>query len=213
MYNALCLPASVHASGCLCSYCHLHPGTDADTLAAVLAYHPTHFHWAGMPLSHQLQGQSLINAPTPYIAGADLFNVTNEHAQRQMIVIETNSCPSGQKSMPSWNDSGDSAETSYHRLLRNTFQNLIQSSAGLPQGGLAVVYDKNPMEASGYAAIIAEMSDEVVHLVEFYDSDPNPPAKWDDGVLFVRNSRGGRRTSMLHLQSAAAGRYLLTCCL
>lgn len=155
-----------------------------------------------MSLSHLL----FVSNQCTYITGADLFNVTNEHAQRQMIVIETNSCPSGQKSMPSWNDSGDSAETSYHRLLHNTFQNLIQATEGLPQGGLAVVYDKNPMEASGYAAIIAEMSDEAVQLVEFYDNDPNPPVRWDDGVMSVRNSKGGRRTSMLNLQ-IAAGHY------
>jgi hypothetical protein len=32
--------------------------------------------------------------------GADLFKVVDEDGNRQLVVIETNSCPSGQKSMP-----------------------------------------------------------------------------------------------------------------
>lgn len=32
--------------------------------------------------------------------GSDLFNVTTASGHRQMIIVETNSCPSGQKSMP-----------------------------------------------------------------------------------------------------------------
>ena len=33
-------------------------------------------------------------------AGADLFHVTNTAGNRKMVVIETNSSPSGQKSLP-----------------------------------------------------------------------------------------------------------------
>ena len=31
---------------------------------------------------------------------------------------------------------------------------------------------------SGYAGVIAEIAQENVHIVEFYDHDPNPPVKW-----------------------------------
>jgi hypothetical protein len=51
---------------------------------------------------------------------------------------------------------------------------------------LAVVYDKNKMEASGYAAVLADTMKEYVYLTEFYDNDTNPPVKWEDGWMFVR---------------------------
>ena len=59
-------------------YCRMHPRVDPAVLATVLAYQPTLFRWAG----------------------ADLLHCTTEQGVRQMVVIETNSCPSGQKSKP-----------------------------------------------------------------------------------------------------------------
>ncbi|MEZ4429940.1 MAG: hypothetical protein R3A51_19860 [Nannocystaceae bacterium] len=59
-------------------YCHLNPRVDAGELERLLTTRPRFFGWAG----------------------ADLFNVTDLDGRRQMVVIETNSCPSGQKSMP-----------------------------------------------------------------------------------------------------------------
>lgn len=35
----------------------------------------------------------------------------------------------------------------------------------MPGGGLAVLYDKNPMETTGYAAALANLTGEHVHLV------------------------------------------------
>ncbi|CEO97789.1 unnamed protein product (mitochondrion) [Plasmodiophora brassicae] len=147
-------------------YSHLHPGIARDRIMELFNYQPAFFNWAG----------------------ADLFHVTNEHAQRRMIVIEINSCPSGQKSMPALDGVDDNAETGYHRLLRKSFVTLLErQKATLPAGGLAVVYDKNPMEASGYAAVISELCHEPVYLVEFYSYDPDPPVKWVDGVMHVRD--------------------------
>jgi len=55
------------------------------------------------------------------------------------------------------------------------------------QGVLAVIYDKNHMEASGYAATMAELSHEPVYLVEYYLTDPTPPIVFDtDRVAWVR---------------------------
>ena len=48
----------------------------------------------------------------------------------------------------------------------------------LPKGGLAVVYDKNPMETTGYAAALADAMKEPVWLVEFYHDDSDPPGEW-----------------------------------
>jgi hypothetical protein len=59
-------------------YCHLHPAVSEEALVEALAYAPTYFHWAG----------------------ADLFSVTSPGGSRRQMVIETNSCPSGNKSMP-----------------------------------------------------------------------------------------------------------------
>ncbi|KAI8616852.1 hypothetical protein BC830DRAFT_1167493 [Chytriomyces sp. MP71] len=46
-------------------------------------------------------------------------------------------------------------------------------------GDLAVLHDKNPMKASGYAAIKAYHAKKSVRLVELYDDDPNPPKPWN----------------------------------
>jgi hypothetical protein len=63
----------------------------------------------------------------------------------------------------------------------------LQSAQDLPEGILAVLYDKNKMEASGYAAVLADLTGETVMLVPFYDNEENPRARFtDDGVLEVR---------------------------
>jgi len=138
-------------------YTHLHPGIEKETIMELFNYQPAFFNWSG----------------------ADLFHVTNAHGQRRMIVIETNSCPSGQKSMPVWDGAEDHSETGYHRLLLTSFSVLIEKKKDtLPEGGLAVVYDKNPMEVSGYAAVMSGIFNEPVHLVEFFTYDADPPVKW-----------------------------------
>ncbi len=59
-------------------YCHLHPEADEQAVRGVLSHRPRHFLWGG----------------------ADLLLVTNETGSRGVVVVETNSSPSGQKSMP-----------------------------------------------------------------------------------------------------------------
>ena len=54
-------------------YSKLNPTVDRAALAEYLAYKPKYFKWAG----------------------CDLFNCTDSEDKRQMIIIETNSCPSG----------------------------------------------------------------------------------------------------------------------
>ncbi|KAG4301558.1 hypothetical protein PCK1_002043 [Pneumocystis canis] len=143
-------------------YCHLNPLVNEKKLRDCLNYIPTHFRWAG----------------------SDLFNVTNAHGQRQMIIVETNSCPSGQKSMPLLSDINEHG--GYYTVLSTAFQSSLSQSD--PQlGGLAVIYDKNEMEAIGYATVMADLTHEPVWMAEFYDDDPNPPVKWDGGILYVRD--------------------------
>ncbi|KAJ3389420.1 hypothetical protein HDU84_008751 [Entophlyctis sp. JEL0112] len=150
----------------LARYTHLNPQVNLEALKNMLNYRPKYFQWAG----------------------SDLFNVTTASGQRQMIIVETNSCPSGQKSMPLLseleNDYGG-----YGIVIDQTFNDLI-SKADKSLGDLAVVYDKNPMEASGYAAVMADQTREPIWLVEFYDEDPDPPVRWDDGVMNIRDADG-----------------------
>ncbi|TPX49256.1 hypothetical protein SeLEV6574_g01573 [Synchytrium endobioticum] len=147
----------------LARYTHLNPQVDLDALRTLLHYVPTYFNWAG----------------------SDLFNVTTANGARQMIIIETNSCPSGQKSMPLLTEMGDE-HGGYGVVIDITFLELIHD-LDPATGDLAVLSDKNMMEASGYAAAMAESSKERVWLVEYFDEDPDPPVKWEDGIMYVRD--------------------------
>ena len=146
-------------------YCHLHPEVQPDAVAHALSTSTKHFRWGG----------------------ADLFHVTNERGVRRMVVVETNSCPSGQKSMPRYDEEQEQA--GYRLLLERTFLPLLKRRR-LPAGGLAVIWDKNPMETTGYAAALADLTGETVHLVPFFDGDPDPSARFVDGVLEVRTAEG-----------------------
>ena len=53
-----------------------------------------------------------------------------------------------------------------------------------------MLYDKNEMEASGYAAAMVDVLHEAVWLVEFYASDAEPPVCWRDDVMQVRDAAG-----------------------
>lgn len=150
-------------------FCHLNPSVSLAALAKLLATPPRFFRWSG----------------------ADLFNVTNQKGRRQMIVVETNSCPSGQKSMPMTNN--ETEEDGYHTLMQTAFKNCLEERANsttnpLPAGGLAVIYDKNPMEAKGYAAAMADVFGEEVLLAELYvaEKDPDPPVRFIQDVMQIR---------------------------
>jgi hypothetical protein len=148
-------------------YCHLHPEVDPAALESTLASQPKSFCWAG----------------------ADLFNVTTAHGRRQMVVVETNSCPSGQKSMPRVDDQDE--QGGYRQLMERTVKPWV-TGRRLGPGDLAVVFDKNEMEASGYAAAMADAFGEPVWLATMHDGDPDTEARFDDGVLHVRGPEGWR---------------------
>lgn len=147
-------------------YCHLHPEVAPEAVVAALTHTPTHMRWGG----------------------ADLFYTTNERGQRSMVVIETNSSPSGQKSMPILSE--ESEQGGYRILLERAFLPLLRRRSVPREGGLAVLFDKNLMESSGYAAALADLTGEPVHLVPFHQDDEDPPARFVDGVLEVRDETG-----------------------
>ena len=136
-------------------YIHLHPEVDAGAIKSALAHVTKYFRWGG----------------------ADLFSATTAKGIRRIIVIETNSCPSGQKSMPFGND--PVIQSGYRTVLEKTFLPLLKRRK-LPKGELAVLYDKNIMEASGYAAMLAELTGESVWLAPFHQDTPNPPVRFTE---------------------------------
>jgi hypothetical protein len=143
-------------------YCRLTPKANKEVLLSILNYQPELFRWAG----------------------TDMMYITNLHGERKLTLIETNSCPSGQKSMPLLDENIEMG--GYKRLIERTFKPMAEKS--LVKGGLAVIYDKNPMENIGYAATIADVFQEDVYLAKFDKEDPNPPVKFEDGIMFVHTS-------------------------
>ncbi len=125
-------------------YAHLNPQVDTKALNEVLNYQSKHFFWGG----------------------ADLFYVTTESGNRKMVVLETNSCPSGQKSMPPRSDSDE--HRGYQLLIENSFLPALKKKR-LPEGKLAVIYDKNYMETSGYAQTLADLTGEDVYLIPHFN--------------------------------------------
>lgn len=149
-------------------FCHLNPTCNKEILTKILNQKPNHFRWAG----------------------SDLFHVTTVEGHRQTVVIETNSCPSGQKSMPLHKE--DEEQGGYLSLLMRTIKPYIEEKEkDLPEGGLAVIFDKNIMEASGYANTLTDVFNEEVYLVEWYINDDDPPARFNsDKVLEIRKQDG-----------------------
>ena len=144
-------------------YCHLNPKVSKEKLEEILNYQCKHFLWCG----------------------ADLINSTSVHGNRRMVVIENNSCPSGQKSMPLVDDNRE--DGSYRLLVERTFVPYIKPKRGTPKinGRLAVIYDKNFMETSGYAAVIADVFHENVLLVPYYLDEPNEHIKIENKIIHV----------------------------
>eukprot|EP00271_Cylindrocystis_brebissonii_P005009 TRINITY_DN16964_c0_g1_i1.p1 TRINITY_DN16964_c0_g1~~TRINITY_DN16964_c0_g1_i1.p1 ORF type:complete len:616 (-),score=83.05 TRINITY_DN16964_c0_g1_i1:1243-3090(-) len=150
-------------------YTHLHPESKPDAVAKALAYSTRYFQWGG----------------------ADLFSTTTQHGHKRFVVVETNSCPSGQKSMPLASEELEHA--GYRVLLEKSLMPTLKSGTfngqSLPLGCLAVLYDKNRMEASGYAAVLADLTSELVFLVPFFADEVDPKARFrSDGVLEIRTS-------------------------
>jgi hypothetical protein len=149
-------------------FCHLRPQVSRQALEALLRTCTRQLAWAG----------------------ADLFYTVNDAGVRRMIVLETNSCPSGNKSMPLF-DAAD-AQGGYRRLLLRSVVPHLADPA-LPEGGLAVVFDKNYTEASGYAACLADLTGEEVLLAPMAADAASAPARFRQGLLEIRDEHGAWR--------------------
>lgn len=158
-------------------YGHLHPTINISRLEEVLNHRPKFFRWAG----------------------ADLINVTSLDGRRQMVVIENNSCPSGQKSMPLLDDHDELG--GYRKLIEDTFIPTMKRHRLIP-GVTAVLYDKNPMEASGYAATLAELLDEEIYYIYFPKEGYSEYLRFNDGILQLKTRED------IWIDIAAAFRYV-----
>lgn len=149
-------------------YCHLHPEVLPSAVSEALAQVPRHFRWGG----------------------ADLFHVATPRGQRRIVVIETNSSPSGNKSMPLADEAQEAA--GYQRLLERAFVPALKrrQAKSKVQGGLAVLTDKNPMECGAYAATLADLTGEPVWLAPCHHDDPDPSVRVVDQVVQVRGDDG-----------------------
>ncbi len=145
-------------------YCHLRPMVNKEKLEEILSYVPKYYKWSG----------------------ADLINSTLEGGLKQMVIIENNSCPSGQKSMPLLNENID--DGSYRDLIEHTFKPFADKSKGKKKikGKLAVIFDKNPMEASGYASVMADIFNEAIYYIPYYNEGDRSHIKIEDGLLYAK---------------------------
>lgn len=159
-------------------YCHLHPMVKPKKLTEILAYQPEHYRWAG----------------------ADLINVTNARGKRQMVVIENNSCPSGQKSMPLPVDHME--QGGYRDLMEKSFKPFCKLKKVPANGVLAVFYDKNIMETSGYAAAMADVFKRPVYLVPFHHDDHQHLIRYENEFIEILTTDRG------WVPVAAAFRYV-----
>jgi hypothetical protein len=170
-------------------YCHLNPKTDRTRLLELLRYECRYFLWSG----------------------ADLIHATTAEGNRRMVVIENNSCPSGQKSMPLLDDHQE--EGGYRRLVERTFLPFANKKAGKIDGRLAVIYDKNPMETTGYAAVIADVFNEEVLLITDYEGAPERNLKLENDILYARHNEKWEplRAVFRYVTQRPWGRLPLTC--
>ncbi len=142
-------------------YCHLHPMVNRVKLMEILSYECKHYLWSG----------------------ADLINSTSAEGERKMVIIENNSCPSGQKSMPLMDEYKE--DGAYRLLIERTFKPYLLKGKTKIEGKLGVLYDKNYMETSGYAAVIADVFKEDVLLIPYFNNESNEHIKVESGVFQV----------------------------
>lgn len=148
-------------------YSHLHPEIDLAVVLECLAHKTRYFRWGG----------------------GDLFQTTTEDGMRRTVVIETNSSPSGQKSMPFLYESQETR--GYKMLLEKSLLPQLKRRNVPKEGGLAILSDKNPMETKGYACVLADLINEPVYHVPFFKDDPDPPARFtEERVLEIRLEDG-----------------------
>lgn len=135
------------------------PAVSRQDLDRLLEWRPRHFFWAG----------------------CDFFPLRGE-SNTSMLLLETNSCPAGQKWMPSLQD--ESPWGGYQRLCEMLLPALERG------GTLAVLYDKNPQEVRGYAATLADLCGRSVLLVPILSEASDQLVQFSSDGMRVRGPEG-----------------------
>jgi hypothetical protein len=146
-------------------YCDAFPEADRALLSQILEYRPRFLQWAG----------------------SDLFLVRNPDGRRDVALLEMNSCPSGQKYMPG--AALQPGGSGYDILIDEVLAPAIPTAL---DGVLAVLYDKNGIEASGYAAALADRMCEPVHLVPLHHAEADRFFRAGEGGIDIRTASGWR---------------------
>ena len=81
--------------------------------------------------------------------------------------------------MPPRNDSDE--YRGYRYLIEESFIPAMKKKR-LPKGALAVIYDKNYMEISGYASVLADLTNENVYLIPHFNEEEQF-VTFEDGVM------------------------------
>jgi hypothetical protein len=185
-------------------YCHMHPKVDRNVLMEVVKYRSEHFHWAGCDLMHTVNNAgekkmvswSMRAFFSAYHVTVILCVLSTVNSPRYhlpsipppppppplKVLIETNSSPSGLKSTPLFDEMDEFG--GYRQVLEKAFLPRVKEST-IPNGKLAVLFDKNPMEASGYAAVLADLAKETVHLVPCFDKESLKRVRFVNGYMEI----------------------------
>ncbi|RIB28315.1 hypothetical protein C2G38_1930914, partial [Gigaspora rosea] len=147
-------------------YKNLNPQVDINVLRNYLEYNPKFFKWAA----------------------SDFFNVIDSNSNRQMIIVESGSCPAGQMIMPLLNINNKRrngytflTQTAFKQALKNTDSSL---------GELAIVSDEGcyTIEIAGYVAAISEETKEHVWVVKLQnDAEYEQPIKCENQIMYIRD--------------------------
>ena len=125
-------------------YAQLNPNLDTAVLRSQLEYKTKHFKWAGQFFRYKIYLKMCFK-PLNIYKGCYLFNVTNKDGKREMIIVESNSCPSGQKSMPLVDTTNKYGV--YKTLIKSCLADVLNNEIDKSLGGLAVIYDKKKLES------------------------------------------------------------------
>jgi len=152
-------------AGLIANYCARHPVSSRSALLRLLEWRCSNLVWAG----------------------CDFFPLRLKEGEPGVLLLETNSCPAGQKSMPAvGNEIGPGG---YRRIYDELF-------AGIPADGpLAVLFDKNEQEARGYAATFATESGRDAVLVPVLQSGYASTIRFVNGVLEIGTASGWMRAA------------------
>ena len=97
-------------------------------------------------------------------SGSDILNVQDLQGKKHKVILETNSCPSGAKDLPSA-DFTTINDSAYAKILQATLLPKIKDE----KSDLAVIWDKNKVETRNYAQVLANLTQRDVHYVPLFN--------------------------------------------